>query len=352
MSFTEDQEILSLFSDDVSLWGRLHDGDVDRAVSSKSSKESELQRLDSFDALSPESGIAEDDPLPDWMSEKVHLSAWLGDEDDIPMADLMTIPQAPLPKPEAKRAEDLFNELLVEIGAPVITGTSKEELAEVDLAPSPTSSLGSLDENPTMESTSVHMPASPISPVAPEPTVLSIPPGGDLEAQALALLDAMGCMEFVSEQRAPEAQIITVTVPPSPDQTLATWDQHNYSATSPVSVQSPGSVMSDVSSQLSSPVPSPEPTPKRTKSKPRLKNASPIDRKARKRDQNKQAATRYRVKKREENQTLSSELKGLEDKNKALKDKVEGLSREIKYLKDLLIEVKMLKGQINTIKAD
>ena len=59
MSFTEDQEILSLFSDDVSLWGRLHDGDVDRAVSSKSSKESELQRLDSFDALSPESGEME-----------------------------------------------------------------------------------------------------------------------------------------------------------------------------------------------------------------------------------------------------------------------------------------------------
>ena len=57
MSFTEEQEILSLFSDDVSLWGQLHDdGDIRLATHSKSLKENKLARLDSFDALSPESG--------------------------------------------------------------------------------------------------------------------------------------------------------------------------------------------------------------------------------------------------------------------------------------------------------
>ena len=235
---------------------------------------------------------------------------------------------------------------------PPFSSSGEEQLADVDFALSPTSSYGSLDADPLMEATSVHIPASPVSTVASEPMVLSIPPGGDLEAQALALLDAMGCTDFASEHSPPETQIITVTIPPSPDQTMASWDQHHYSATSPVSVQSPTSVLSDESSNYSSPVSSPEPAPKRTKSKPRLKNASPIDRKARKRDQNKEAATRYRVKKREESQTLSGEIQGLESKNKALKDKVEGLSREIKYLKDLLIEVKMLKGQINTVTPD
>jgi len=352
MSYTEDQEILSLFSDDVSLWGQLHDGDVGLATPNKASKESKLARLDSFDALSPESGISEDDPLPNWMSEKVSLSAWLGDEEDIPMADLMTIPPAPSPKPDVSKAEELFNELLVEIGAPALSGAGEEQLAEFNLAPSPTSSLESLEADFSMEATPVQIPASPMASVTSEPTVLSIPPGGDLEAQALALLDAMGCMEFASEESPPEAQIITVTIPPSPDQTPATWDQHHYSATSPVSVQSPSSGFSDESSQFSTPVSSPEPTSKRTKSKPRLKNSSPIDKKARKRGQNKEAATRYRIKKRGETQTLSGELKGLEDKNKTLKDKVEGLSREIKYLKDLLIEVKTLKGQINTVNAD
>lgn len=61
--------------------------------------------------------------------------------------------------------------------------------------------------------------------------------------------------------------------------------------------------------------------------------------KMRKREQNKDAATRYRVKKRGEQEQLTGECKDLEKVNKELKDQVNSLSKEIDYLKNLMLEV-------------
>ena len=61
--------------------------------------------------------------------------------------------------------------------------------------------------------------------------------------------------------------------------------------------------------------------------------------KKRKREQNKDAATRYRVKKREEQESIQIELCGLEKENVELKDKVASISKEIEYLKNLMLEV-------------
>lgn len=61
--------------------------------------------------------------------------------------------------------------------------------------------------------------------------------------------------------------------------------------------------------------------------------------KKRKREQNKDAATRYRVKKREEQESIQTELCGLEKENVELKDKVASISKEIEYLKNLMLEV-------------
>lgn len=61
--------------------------------------------------------------------------------------------------------------------------------------------------------------------------------------------------------------------------------------------------------------------------------------KKRKREQNKDAATRYRVKKREEQESIHTELCGLEKENVELKDKVASISKEIEYLKNLMLEV-------------
>ena len=59
----------------------------------------------------------------------------------------------------------------------------------------------------------------------------------------------------------------------------------------------------------------------------------------RKREQNKDAATRYRVKKREEQEKMETECEDLEKVNRQLKDQVGSLAKEIDYLKNLMLEV-------------
>lgn len=71
----------------------------------------------------------------------------------------------------------------------------------------------------------------------------------------------------------------------------------------------------------------------------------PVDKKLKKMEQNKTAATRYRQKKRAEQEALSGECMELEDKNKILKEKADSLAREIKYLKDLIEEVRKAKSK-------
>lgn len=68
------------------------------------------------------------------------------------------------------------------------------------------------------------------------------------------------------------------------------------------------------------------------------------DKKQRKKQQNKDAALRYRQKKKDEGRSVVGECDQLETRNNELKDQVEGLSREIGYLKDLMTQVYRAKG--------
>ncbi|KAM4750469.1 cyclic AMP-dependent transcription factor ATF-4 isoform 2-T2 [Anableps anableps] len=85
----------------------------------------------------------------------------------------------------------------------------------------------------------------------------------------------------------------------------------------------------------------PEPPSPKT---PRVKSVSGapkvVEKKLKKMEQNKTAATRYRQKKRVEQEHLNSELEELEKRNNELKEKAESISREIQYLKDLMEEVR------------
>ncbi|KAI8487443.1 cerebellar granule cell precursor proliferation [Branchiostoma belcheri] len=129
------------------------------------------------------------------------------------------------------------------------------------------------------------------------------------------------------------------TPPSSPESYLST------PASSPTGRKRHASSVSDVSS-----VGQPEakkPRSPRTKTAARTAAAGcPRQKKEKKRDQNKNAATRYREKKRSEQQNLLSEHEGLEKRNAELKEKVDQMTREIKYLKDLMSEVYVLKGQM------
>lgn len=85
------------------------------------------------------------------------------------------------------------------------------------------------------------------------------------------------------------------------------------------------------------------------KEKP-VKVKSPQQKK-RKREQNKDAATRYRIKKRDEQELVQKELDGLEKDNVELKEQVTSLSKEIEYLKNLMLEVYKTKLQKQSLLA-
>ncbi|XP_030064232.1 cyclic AMP-dependent transcription factor ATF-4 [Microcaecilia unicolor] len=69
------------------------------------------------------------------------------------------------------------------------------------------------------------------------------------------------------------------------------------------------------------------------------------DKKMKKMEQNKTAATRYRQKKRAEQEAISSECRQLEERNSTLTEKVDSLTKEICYLKDLIEEVRTAKNK-------
>lgn len=68
------------------------------------------------------------------------------------------------------------------------------------------------------------------------------------------------------------------------------------------------------------------------------------DKKSRKKEQNKNAATRYRQKKKAETEVVLGEERVLQDKNDKLQVKYTDVQREIKYLKSLMRELYRAKG--------
>jgi len=82
------------------------------------------------------------------------------------------------------------------------------------------------------------------------------------------------------------------------------------------------------------------------KSGRKRKITSAEERKERKREQNKTAATRYRERKRSEMLKRDEQLNALKAKNTSLKDEKNRVHREIDYLRELLVEVYKLKGVI------
>ncbi|CAB1344406.1 unnamed protein product [Coregonus sp. 'balchen'] len=73
-----------------------------------------------------------------------------------------------------------------------------------------------------------------------------------------------------------------------------------------------------------------------------------VEKKLKKMEQNKTAATRYRQKKKGEQEVLSAECSELEQRNRELAEKAEGISREIQYLRDLMEEVRSAKNRKKT----
>ncbi|XP_055299067.1 activating transcription factor of chaperone [Sitodiplosis mosellana] len=82
------------------------------------------------------------------------------------------------------------------------------------------------------------------------------------------------------------------------------------------------------------------------KRKPRINRRSPEDRQSRKKEQNKSAANRYRLKKKAEIEILLDEEKELIKCHDALKSRFEDIDREVKFIKKLLRDLFKAKGSI------
>lgn len=79
--------------------------------------------------------------------------------------------------------------------------------------------------------------------------------------------------------------------------------------------------------------------------KGKRRKLSKVAKKERKKEQNKQAALRYRQRKRGEAETVESKREKLEAVNRDLKSKVNSLTAEINYLKKLWSEIEAVRGR-------
>ncbi|XP_002733604.1 cyclic AMP-dependent transcription factor ATF-4-like [Saccoglossus kowalevskii] len=229
---------------------------------------------------------------------------------------------------------------------PVLVNSEVDELQELAVSPADLELLNSLVVNS-------EVPPQPVSPgenTAPHLLALSPmssppPSRSDSPMPFLSIPENTDIPSLI-----PAATLLGVLVQQSQEQ-LYLSNQSISSETSLSLQNSPSpspSVVSYTSSEVQEEVISD--SPKRSKSK--LKTASGTkygkftDRKSRKRDQNKAAATRYREKKKAEADGIHTEEERLVAKNTSLKEQVDSLTREIQYMKELMVDVYKAKGMI------
>ncbi|XP_072028249.1 uncharacterized protein [Amphiura filiformis] len=298
---------------------------------------SELEQADSL--------LGDSEPLPEWMSEKVSLASWLEAVDTKPSdlvmesslpldpskLDLGTSLEVPIP------SEELLDTLIVdtrfapqppspgEAQAPDLLALSPANSLFGDDAsyssPSPSPSIGS----PVSPSSSNESPASPFE-LVQEPAASTN--HGDVN---LTTIDASELLKSIVQSPTITSGDIPLNINGASIEVRIVIEPPTCTAETPPAVEME--------------------TPKqKSRARPKVKSVSdPVIKKSKKRDQNKRAATRYRHKKRSEQEVLEDERDGLEKTNKDLNDKVDSISREIKYLKDLLAEVYKVKGEIKVM---
>ncbi|KAF3687981.1 Cyclic AMP-dependent transcription factor ATF-4 [Channa argus] len=117
--------------------------------------------------------------------------------------------------------------------------------------------------------------------------------------------------------------------PPTPSSTAGSSRTKPYSKPKPTIPSSPSAKASRVKSVSGTP--------------------KVVEKKLKKMEQNKTAATRYRQKKRVEQDLLKTECDELEKRNHELMEKAESISREIQYLKDLMEEVRKRRSKTDSV---
>ncbi|XP_052398633.1 cyclic AMP-dependent transcription factor ATF-4 [Carassius gibelio] len=309
----------------------------------------------------------------DWMTERIDLSEFdleslIGsyDSEDPPSSpeeliaslesqiDLESQPVAsdhtPSPSPPVTVPEiDQLSSLPLTLNSPV-------SIPFVPSTPCEVSDASSVVPEPQAELDIKSEPASPV----PSPSIL--PPESPTDTLEL------GCEVDIAEVQSPtpvEMRVPKIVLSLSPTRivlVLAPKEEANVRASHPGKVvvnNSPSPVSPDQQTPASpqsrsyrvKPYPTPESKPtqsQQSESPPltgRVKSTGGSKvvvekKKLKKMEQNKTAATRYRQKKRAEQESLQSECAVLEERNQELAEKAESLTKEINYLKELMDEVR------------
>ncbi|XP_058496996.1 cyclic AMP-dependent transcription factor ATF-4 isoform X2 [Solea solea] len=220
-------------------------------------------------------------------------------------------------------------------------------------------------------------PPSPApSPSPPSPTFTLEPKSeGDEEKVAQSLTatvipDSSGNLqatESIISSAPTSAQLVVVVVTNKDEPPLVSLPESPSKSSSPSSdcdddsgfeswAGSPPSTPSSAAgSSRTKPYTKPEPasasSPSSKASKVKSVSGAPkvVEKKLKKMEQNKTAATRYRQKKRVEQDLLNDECLDLEKRNQELAEKAESISREIKYLKDLMEEVRKRRNKTTSV---
>jgi len=140
----------------------------------------------------------------------------------------------------------------------------------------------------------------------------------------------------------PEGQnVIIIIAPSSPTESVATTAASTSGDSDPEWTPSPGPVSPAQLSLLSKKPEQSKTRKKYARSKPPSPPCVapyPVDKKERKKAQNRTAAFRYREKKKSEQDLAEEELEALADRNSQLQEKLGQMETEFKYLKKLMVE--------------
>lgn len=257
----------------------------------------------------------------DWMLEKVDLKEFDFDA-LLSLDDLETVPDELLASLDDSC--DLF--------APLALDALKEP-------PQAGSSLGPLPASLPQ--------VAPCTFLQPLPLSLGVAAASPDESFSLELGSEV---DIADGDRKPESPGLGPVVPQSVKEEDSPSDNDSGVCMSPESYpgspqRSPSASTPRVSPHRGPPAPTrPKPYEPAAAAAARVKGEK-LEKKLKKMEQNKTAATRYRQKKRAEQEALAGECRGLEERNAALRERADGLAKEIQYLKDLLEEVRAARGR-------
>ncbi|XP_037111880.1 activating transcription factor 4b [Syngnathus acus] len=263
--------------------------------------------------------------------------------DSLPIPTLSSLAD---PSPDVRHPPSVDSDLVISLAEPVSHNDPCDVPSPVPFIPEPEEEFEIKSEptpadSPSSSSSCVDSPSSPAYTL-------------DLGSEVDVPMDEV---KPVVATVLPQVQRVVLSLSPTRI-VLVLASKDNATAPSTISTRSNISHSSSAASPLtrsSRARPYPDPKPKDRPPLPavQVKSSSgaaergtlkaPKNKKLKKMEQNKTAATRYRQKRKVEQDALSTEHSMLERKNVELKEKAESMAREIEYLKELMEEVRLAR---------